>query len=169
MASQPYSSPTFFAGFAAGVFLLFVLGVATERDIRYIGTSAPRANTEIDESAADHVAGMKAALMVGDQESGSTVRVVSAEFAVPGWIVVHETQGGHVLNALGAARVDSGIHTDAVVELLRGTEPGGSYAVILYSDNGNKEFEIRGDLPIIDTEGNPVMKTFRTYGGAAGQ
>jgi hypothetical protein len=65
--------------------------------------------------------------------------------------------------------VDGGAHTDVSVELLRATEPGGSYAVILYTDNGNKEFEIRGDLPVIDTVGNPVMQSFRTYGGSASQ
>ena len=159
-------------GFIAGVALILVLGIANERDIRYIGVQHNTEDTQqnkIDESVADHAAGMRAGLAVVDQASGMSVQVGNVEFAVPGWVVVHETEGGHVLNALGAARLDAGSYTGVIVELLRTTEPGGSYAVILYSDNGNKEFEIRGDLPIIDIEGNPVMKTFHTYGGAAAQ
>ena len=85
-----------------------------------------------------------------------------------GWAVVHEVENGHVLNALGATRLDSGAHSDVQVELLRGTEPGGRYAVILYSDNGDKQFEVHADLTVIDTAGNPVMQSFRTFGGAAG-
>lgn len=166
-----YNSSTFLAGFAAGVLVLFVIGIVTERDIRYMGNRTAADTVEQDGAATDEevgqITGMAAALAVRDQSAGATTTVEQVEMSVPGWAVVHEIEGGHVLNALGATRLDAGKHENVSVELLRATEPGGSYAVILYTDNGNKEFEIRGDLPVIDISGNPVMKSFRTFGGSA--
>lgn len=172
--TAPYSSSTFLAGFAVGVFILFVIGIVTERDIRYMGnrTVSGDANaTEQDANAKDEeiglIKGMAATLAVRDQSAGATASVEQVEMSVAGWAVVHEIEGGHVLNALGASRLDAGKHENVTVELLRATEPGGSYAVILYTDNGSKEFEIRGDLPVINIAGNPVMKSFRAFGGSA--
>jgi len=173
-ASSAYSSSTFLVGFVAGVFILFTIGIVTERDIRYMGNRSaqdPADATEQEGTMSDDEAGalngMSAVLVVGDQSAGMMASVRSVEMNVPGWAVIHEIEGGHVLNALGASRLDAGLQEDVAIELLRAMEPGGSYAVILYTDNGNKEFEIRGDLPVIDMAGNPVMKTFRTFGGAA--
>ncbi|MBI4068238.1 hypothetical protein HY413_02420 [Candidatus Kaiserbacteria bacterium] len=164
---------TFLVGFTAGVLVLFAIGIVTKGDIRYMG--APRADTailsgeDVDAVTAGKMSGMRATLNVQDQNAGAAVSVDHVAMEQAGWVVVHEIENGHVLNALGAARLDAGAHSDVGVELLRGTEPGGRYAVILYSDNGDKQFEVHADLPVIDTAGNPVMQSFRTFGGAAGQ
>jgi len=165
-----YSS-TFLVGFTAGVLFLFVVGVVSKHDIRYMGQDAHVDNAtdvDLDAELVGKLDGMQATLAVIDQNAGATVSVARVEMSVAGWAVVHEVENGHVLNALGATRLDSGAHSDVQVELLRGTEPGGRYAVILYSDNGDKQFEVHADLPVIDTAGNPVMQSFRTFGGAAG-
>ena len=167
-------SKAFTIGFAIGVLFLFVLGVATKRDIRYMGIHGEKGSALHLSKTGDVTDALKAEnktenaqLSVKDQMPGSKVIVEHVEIHESGWVVVHEIEGGHVLNALGATRMNTGIHKDIVVDLLRNTVPGGSYAVILYSDNGNKEFEIRGDLPIIDTAGDPVMQSFKAFGGGA--
>jgi hypothetical protein len=167
-------STTFITGFALGVALLLIVGIVTERDIRHMGTSNGGTTASDDANLSDEeaMAGVNttvATITVKEQMPGGTVSVEYVEISEDGWVVVHETEAGHVLNALGAARLDVGTHDDVLIELLRETNPGGTYAIILYTDNGNKEFEIRGDLPMIDVEGNPVMQSFRTYGGAAGR
>ncbi len=155
---------------------LFVLGVATGRDIRYMGVGRENpAEQQTDKTSDDTDTILNpsesndAALSVQPQAAGMTVLAARVSLDAAGWAVVHEVDGGHILNALGAARLDQGAHEKIVVELLRNTEPGREYAVVLYADNGNKEFELRGDLPMIDIDGNPIMQTFKTYGGASAQ
>ena len=159
----------------AAVLLLLVLGVATGRDIRHMGNLPGRLAdsvtdplAEADESAVPDTGTDAATLAIATQAPGMTVSVSHVALSSAGWVVVHEIDGGHVLNALGARRLDAGVHADVAVELLRMTDPGRTYAIILYADNGNKEFEIRGDLPMIDAGGNPLMQAFRTFGGGAG-
>lgn len=101
-------------------------------------------------------------ILTRDQMAGSTVVVESASLPIAGWVVVHEMNGGHVGNALGAARRDAGVHTAIVVELLRDTATSSPYAVILYEDNGDKEFQLRTDLPIVSAQGDPLIATFKT-------
>lgn len=101
-------------------------------------------------------------LQVLSQDAGESVRVSRVSLPEDGWLVVHEVEAGHVGNALGALRRDKGEYTDMAIELLRATLPGKEYAVILYADNANKIFEIKKDLPIINSDGAPVMVTFKT-------
>jgi DNA-binding beta-propeller fold protein YncE len=167
-----YGTP-FMIGFVFGVAFLFVFGVVTERDIRYMGFRGEDVvvfnDVDLSDEKVQDINTATALVTVTDQMPGGAVSVERVEINEDGWVVVHETEAGHVLNALGAARLDAGTHESVRVDLLRETNPGGTYAIILYTDNGNKEFEIRGDLPMIDAEGNPVMQSFRTYGGAAGR
>jgi hypothetical protein len=169
-----YNSSTFLIGFAVGVVVLFLVGVVSGRDIRYIGENNNNQDTVVLDDLSNVVnieddVVATSTVSVSDQMPGDTVHIDQVVLGMDGWAVIHEVEEGRVLNALGATRLDSGNHSDVLVDLLRETNPGGTYVVILYSDNGNKEFEIRADLPVIDTEGNPVMQSFRTYGGAAGR
>lgn len=96
------------------------------------------------------------------QPSGSQVIVQNVALEVPGWLVIHEVTDGLIGNALGAARRDAGSHDNVSIDLLRETMPGQTYALILYRDNGNKTFEIHGDMPMVDTSGVPLVTTFET-------
>lgn len=163
---------SFMVGFTVGVLALLLLVVMMGRGILYnsdggreqgpreSGTSNIETNLVVAETNG-------ATVSVATQAAGTSTMVALVVLDAVGWAVVHEVESGHILNALGAARLDTGEHANVVVELLRGTEPGREYAVVLYVDNGNKEFELRGDLPMIDAGGNPIMQTFRTYGGGA--
>lgn len=96
---------------------------------------------------------------VSDQPAGRAVVVDAATLPAIGWIVVHELRGGEIGNALGAARREAGAHQRVVVDLLRGTEPEKSYAVVLYADNGNREFDLRADA-LFEKNGSVIMDQF---------
>lgn len=164
-------------GFAIGILVLLTIGIFMGRDIRYMGgrvVVVPAVAGDVVPPVIDQDAEVPrtgtdlGTLQIVIQTSGTQVHVKRVTVERAGWVAIHEIEGGHVLNALGARRLDAGTHNDIVVELLRATEPGREYAAILYVDNGNKEFEVRGDLPMIDVKGNPLMQTFRTFGGGAG-
>lgn len=125
------------------------------------GTSATTSDDGVIGVDAD-VSAENTAVTIVDQAAGESVLVQRAVLPVNGWIVVHEIVNGHVSNALGAARRDTGVHEDVSVSLLRDTEAGREYIVVLYEDNGNGTFEIHSDLPILGAGGQPVMAQFST-------
>lgn len=101
-------------------------------------------------------------IFVSAQDAGATVALRELTLAVPGWAVVHEENNGFIGNALGAARKDAGTHTDITISLLRTTEPQKRYWVVLYSDNGDRLFNLHDDFPLRDASDNPVMSSFTT-------
>jgi hypothetical protein len=96
-----------------------------------------------------------------DQLAGDRVLLEEVTFETSGWAVVHEDIDGAPGNALGAQRFDGGTRTDGYVELLRNTESGNLYYVILYLDDGDGEFDLKKDAPISSEEGI-VSTTFKT-------
>lgn len=102
-----------------------------------------------------------ALVSVQEQPAGLAVVVASIDIPRNGWIAIHEILDGALIgNVLGAARRDAGLYEGVVVNLLRATEPGSEYAVVLYVDNGNKEFDLQNDVPITDAAGNPTVVRF---------
>lgn len=111
-------------------------------------------------------------LSVKNQASGKAVLVAHVTLPTLGWVAVHEVLNGETMgNVLGASRLEAGSHDNVVVNLLRGTEPNKQYAVILYADNGNKQFDLHADMAVEATDGNPIVARFTTEmpNGAAGQ
>lgn len=99
----------------------------------------------------------KGAITVADQSAGEVVALDSVEFpAKAGWIGVRDYQGGQLTGLLGVARFDTeeGLLPDSV-RLLRATEAGKTYAVVFYSDNGDKTFSLA-----TDGQFSGVMETF---------
>ncbi len=97
------------------------------------------------------------AISVADQSAGDTVSLDSVEFpAKAGWIGVRDYENGQMSGLLGVARfnTDEGLLPDSV-RLLRATEAGQTYAVVFYSDNGDKTFSLA-----TDGQFSGVMETF---------
>ena len=65
-------------------------------------------------------------------------------------------------NALGAQRFDAGTYAEAHVDLLRNTEPGKTYFVILYNESGDGEFDLKEDTPLLAGDSAFVSDTFQT-------
>lgn len=105
------------------------------------------------------------AIVVEKQAAGNSVVVKSVNLEVGengGWVVVHEVKDGVMANALGAVRRDSGISTDVVVKLLRATALGGTYTVVLYTDDGDRQFSMTTDKPLKDVQGEYIRGSFST-------
>jgi hypothetical protein len=97
---------------------------------------------------------------VTDQEAGMTVVVRQMELTGESWLVVHELHpDGARGNALGAARFGSDA-AFAEIPLLRGTEAGKRYSVIIYGDDGDRAFDLKKDTPKQNASGEAISSSF---------
>lgn len=79
-----------------------------------------------------------------DQPAGDRVVVVNAKISRSSWLAVRDD-----MRIYGARRVDPAgggqSFNDVVVELLRNTETGKTYTVVVYVDDGDKVFDFKKD------------------------
>lgn len=124
------------------------------------GSSSEVTNaTDTEETGGDITVGNVSVSAV-DQVAGRAVTATNVTLPVVGWLAVHEVRSGGVIgNILGAARREAGTYESVIINLLRGTTPDGEYAIIVYADNGNREFDLKADLPIAQN-GAPVVARF---------
>jgi hypothetical protein len=97
------------------------------------------------------------AITVTDQAAGNAVAIDGAVFPNDeGWIGVRDYENGQLTGLLGVARFskEQGLVPEAV-PLLRATEAGQQYAVVFYTESGDREFSLANDVQIPD-----VMTTF---------
>ncbi|HEY4524790.1 MAG TPA: hypothetical protein VJL39_00310 [Candidatus Paceibacterota bacterium] len=78
-------------------------------------------------------------ITVDNQAAGISVRIASMNLTRETWVAVRDER-----SILGAGRFAAGTASGSV-ELLRGTEAGKSYSVVVYIDNGNRAFDLTGD------------------------
>ncbi|MDP2593656.1 MAG: hypothetical protein Q8P52_03345 [bacterium] len=97
---------------------------------------------------------------VSNQTFGTSVMVDSVLLQAPGWVTVREDSNGTPGNILGARWLPAGSFTDVEVKLLRGTESGNKYYVVIYTDNGNKIFEHKVDTLLLNSDKQIVGATF---------
>lgn len=97
--------------------------------------------------------------LAGDKVAGKAVFVDKVVLAENAWVVVREDAGGEMGNILGAQWLPTGTKSETSVELLRGTEAGKKYYVVLYNDNGDRIFGITSDFPM-KNGGKMILTTF---------
>lgn len=95
---------------------------------------------------------------VADQAAGETVRVSSVTLSERGWVAIRDDSG----RTLGAALFPAGTQTDVSVPLLRATEGKQHYQVLLYFDNGDKQFDLHTDTLVVNSDGSVAGTTFTT-------
>jgi hypothetical protein len=96
-------------------------------------------------------------ITVLDQPAGANVIVAEVNLTKPSWVAVRDTRGWYP----GAAWF-SGSQKSVVIPLMRNTEAGQSYEVVIFIDNGDKKFELRGGDTLLTTNsGTPVSATFK--------
>ena len=82
-----------------------------------------------------------------DQPAGDSVRIGEARLSRVSWIAVRDDR-----SILGAARIDppqgGGTVSDIVVPLLRNTEAGKMYKVVVYADDGDQIFDFKVDAMV---------------------
>jgi hypothetical protein len=126
-----------------------------------VGTEGGEVNTVPPAVMAN---GGDASVSVKDQSASDTVKLDSVTFgASGGWAVVHEMEGEFLGRALGARRFDVGTVVGEV-PLLRNTVAGKLYQVVLYADNGDKEFSLVNDKPFV-VDDKMVGASFTATGG----
>lgn len=86
-----------------------------------------------------------------DQPAGDNVRVVEAKLSRVSWIAVRDD-----MRIYGAARVTppqgGGTVSDITVPLLRNTEAGKTYSVVVYADDGDGAFDFKKDALVMGLE-----------------
>ncbi len=159
--SRHLSTPSFVAGLMLGI-LATGVWFASDTDsldsflsLQTADTTSSANKTPVPESGALSVA--------ASQPAGTTVAVESVTVSPPGvWVAVREINGADLGNVLGAVRVN-GPRTEVTIPLLRATEPGLPYAVELYRDDGNGEFDLSNDSVYVDfATGAPAIAYFST-------
>lgn len=100
-------------------------------------------------------------LTVVNQPAGDSVNISSVNVGDTTWIAVREDNNGELGNILGARLVYQGSTDDVSVELLRATEPGKIYHVVLYKDDGDRLFDQKLDS-LVQKDGTTLTATFLT-------
>lgn len=90
------------------------------------------------------------AVSVTDQAAGSEVVLESAVYPMSeGWIGVRDYDNGNLGALLGVVRFsESQELTPSAITLQRATEAGQTYAVVFYSDDGDREFSLATDAMV---------------------
>ena len=90
------------------------------------------------------------AVTIVDQEAGDVVLIEGATFPTDeGWIGVRDYENGQMTGLLGVARFskEQGL-IPTEVELLRSTQAGGEYAIVFYTESGDREFNLAEDTQL---------------------
>ncbi|MDP4020887.1 MAG: hypothetical protein Q8P58_02510, partial [Candidatus Adlerbacteria bacterium] len=123
------------------------------------GTAMPNTSTS-GAALPGAVISNEALVVPSPQNAGLSVMVSSATVTSPTWVVVYESKNGVRGNALGAALFfpQDG---DKTINLLRATTAGQTYFVGRHVDNGDKQFSLTLDKPVVNAAGSPVYVEFR--------
>lgn len=96
------------------------------------------------------------AVTVDDQPASTSVRVASVTLDERGWVAVRDAKGW----ILGAGLFPAGTEKDVEVPLMRATTAGERYQVLLYIDNGNKQFDLHDDILVTNADGSVAGTMF---------
>ena len=129
-----------------------------EEDASSEQTDDDSTSTDDTETPSNIIETGDAAARVTDQAAGSVVTIDSATYPNDeGWIGVREYVDGETGSILGVARYSKsqGL-TPSQVKLLRATTAGSEYAVVFFTDNGDRSFSSSVDVQV-----GSVADTFR--------
>lgn len=149
------------------VLLAFVLGVIVGSVAVWFIIGSTALSPVIPFDPSDLVGGDRGAdkiskeyITVEDQLAGDRVLIKDILLSDSSWAVVHEDVDGVPGNALGAQRFDEGLHS-GTIDLLRSTQVGQNYYILLYKDDGDREFNLETDVLITDSKGDSIKGTFQ--------
>jgi hypothetical protein len=99
-------------------------------------------------------------IMIVDQAPGDKVYISSVQLANGGFVVIHKNDAGKLGAVIGSKYFEKGIYPGQIT-LSTPTTEGGIYYAVLYTDDGDKKFDIKKDAPLKDSAGNVIMKPFK--------
>ena len=94
-------------------------------------------------------------ISVLDQSAGASVTINSMTLTRKSWIAVKDVSG----RILGAGLFAAGT-TKGDVSLLRNTLTGQRYEILIYVDDGDKQFDLHKDMLVTAMDGSPVSTAF---------
>ncbi len=101
-----------------------------------------------------------ASISTHNQKAGNKAYVDNVTFSSPGWLVAYEYTGGKLGRILGAYYRGVGTYSNLDVDLVKNTVAGSTYAVVVSSDDGDKNYDYRKDVPVVDSSGKTILATF---------
>ncbi len=99
-------------------------------------------------------------IMVSDQAPGNKVYISSVQLSAGGFVVVQKDNKGTPGDIMGDKYFERGIYPGQV-SLTSPTAENGTYYAVIYSDDGDKKFDSKKDLPLKDSAGNVILKVFK--------
>lgn len=105
-------------------------------------------------------------IVMSDQYPGNVVYISSVQLSQPGWVAIAKDNGGQPGSIIGSAYFDKGINPGKVT-LSESTVEGGTYYAIIYTDDGDRKFDVAKDQPLKDMNGNTIMKVFHASASAS--
>jgi len=131
------------------------------------GSSTPTTETPVATDNSN-VTGAINRVVMSDQYPGNVVYLNSAQFANPGWVVIQGDNAGTPGTILGETYFGTGINPGKVT-LSSPMVDGGTYYAVMYSDNGDQKFDPTVDKPLVDANGNVIMKVFHASASVSSQ
>ena len=107
-------------------------------------------------------------IVMSDQYPGNVVYLNSAQFANPGWVVINADNNGTPGAILGETYFSAGINPGKIT-LSSPMVDGGTYYAVMYNDDGNQKFSTATDKPLVDANGNVIMKVFHASASVSSQ
>ncbi len=155
---------SFVSGLLIGGLLVWAFSGSPKEDKKVeSGDNAPTAGEVTDTTADQNTATGDQAIDAGstmvvgdgsltvmDQPAGTSIALESATFPTDeGWVAVRSYVDNEPGSILGAARYskEQGL-VPTSVDLLVPTLPGREYAVVFFSEDGNRDFNLDGDVQI---------------------
>jgi hypothetical protein len=125
----------------------------SDTDSKASDTDTKTEETEDTAPVAEEKAVLKVgdgSIVVADQPASSAIALTSATYPVSeGWVGVRDYQNGQLGAILGVVRFseEQGLVPNQIV-LQRPTTTGREYAVVVYAENGDRQFNLAADVQI---------------------
>lgn len=150
-------------GFVLGVAVVGAWDFESRLEERSGALPAPVATSTQSSATSSAAVASDGLLKVSDQAAGQSALLTEVSVKANVWAAVVEVKGGSLGNVLGARYVAAPA-TNVEIPLLRPTSSGSTYAVVLYRDNGDREFSLASDSLYVDfATGDRVVALFQTY------
>lgn len=133
-----------------------VAEVTDQEDTVVVATEGGESTEEVDVTTPTMNVG-EGELVILNQPAGSSVALASATFPQSdGWVAVRSYNNGQLGSILGAARFseEQGLIPEEV-PLLVPTTAGRTYAAVFFTEDGNRDFNLSGDVQV-----DGIMTTF---------
>lgn len=145
--------------------LLIVVAAAAVWYAVFLKRGASDQPARVQKEPAEQPSGLvigRNAIYVADQAPSEHVAVGFVVLENPGFVVIHEEQGGEPGAILGrSALIGAGEANDLPPVLLsREARDGETLFVMLHRDDGDGAFDPVKDVPVRDTGDNPLMMQF---------